>query len=150
MISIEDRIAIEDLYARQWWALDTGDAEGFAATFAEDGILRMAQDHEGRTAIADFARTVAAAPAGGQSNHHMSALIVQPDGDGGISAHSYVIRVHRLPTRSRGNCQVLWSGYSTDRCVKEGGRWVFAERAMRAWEGAVPAPVAARAMEQAA
>lgn len=149
MISIEDRVAIEQLYARHWWAFDAGDASGFAATFAEDGILRMAQDHDGRGAIAEFAQAVATAPAGGQSNHHMSALVLEASSSETVSARSYVMRVHRLPTRSRGNCQVLWSGYSTDRCVKTASGWVFAERTLRAWEGPFPV-LAEQATEQAA
>ena len=39
-VSLEDRAEIEDLMARYCWALDTGDFEGYAACFAEDGWLR--------------------------------------------------------------------------------------------------------------
>ncbi len=141
MITIEDRLAIEELYARHWWALDRGDAAAFAATFTEDGLLAMHEDHRGRTAIADFVRAVAAAPAGGQTNHHMSSLVLTAAGED-VTGQSYVLRVHRLPTRSRGNTQILWSGYSIDRCVRGPDGWRFAERALRAWEGDVPAPSA--------
>lgn len=142
MLSIEDRIEIETLFARFWWAFDRGDAAGCAATFLPDGVLAMREDHAGRDRIAALVDDVAAAPAGGQSNHHMSSLLIEASGPGEVVAQSYVIRVHRLPTRSRGNCQVLWSGYSQDRCVKVDGRWLFAQRALRAWEGDIPAPAA--------
>ncbi|MGX7896215.1 nuclear transport factor 2 family protein [Tsuneonella sp. HG222] len=39
-VSLEDRREIDDLMARCCWALDTGDFEGYAATFASDGWLR--------------------------------------------------------------------------------------------------------------
>ena len=39
-VSLEDRREIDDLMARYCWALDTGDFEGYAATFAPDGWLR--------------------------------------------------------------------------------------------------------------
>jgi hypothetical protein len=38
-VSLEDRVEIEELMARYAWALDTGDFEGYAACFAEDGWL---------------------------------------------------------------------------------------------------------------
>jgi len=38
-VPIEDRIEIEELMARYSWALDTGDFEGYAACFTEDGWL---------------------------------------------------------------------------------------------------------------
>ena len=38
-VPLEDRVEIEELMARYCWALDTGDFEGYAATFAEDGWL---------------------------------------------------------------------------------------------------------------
>ncbi len=39
-VSLEDKRDVEDLMARYCWALDTGDFEAYAATFAEDGWLR--------------------------------------------------------------------------------------------------------------
>jgi hypothetical protein len=38
-VPLEDRVEIEELMARYAWALDTGDFEGYAATFCEDGWL---------------------------------------------------------------------------------------------------------------
>lgn len=150
MISIENRIEIETLFTRFWWAFDRGDAAGCAATFAPDGLLAMREDHAGRDRIVALVNDVAAAPAGGQSNHHMSSLLMESAGPDEVVAQSYVIRVHRLPTRSRGNCQVLWSGYSQDRCIKVDGRWLFAQRTLRAWEGDIPAPAATYMAELAA
>lgn len=38
-VSVEDRLAIGDLFARYMWAIDTGDVEGLVACFTEDGAL---------------------------------------------------------------------------------------------------------------
>lgn len=38
-VPLADRVEIEELMARYAWALDTGDFEGYAACFAEDGWL---------------------------------------------------------------------------------------------------------------
>ena len=38
-VPLEQRVEIEELMARYCWALDTGDFDGYADTFAEDGWL---------------------------------------------------------------------------------------------------------------
>src|SRR5687768_16683101 len=38
-LSAEDRLDIQDLFARYTWALDTGDAEGVLACFAQGGYI---------------------------------------------------------------------------------------------------------------
>ncbi len=38
-VPLEDRVEIEELMARYAWTLDTGDFEGYAACFTEDGWL---------------------------------------------------------------------------------------------------------------
>jgi len=46
----EDRAKIEDLQARYMFALDFGDAETYAATFAEDGVLDFGMGETGLVA----------------------------------------------------------------------------------------------------
>jgi hypothetical protein len=145
MISLEDRLAIETLYSRNLWALDRGDADRFAATFTQEGRLHMRESHEGAGALQDFIRRVRAEDvAWPSSQHHMSSLLVEEASADVCLGQSYVMRVHRLPTRSRGNCQIIWSGYTLDRCTKADGKWRFAERRFRAWEGDIPNPDEAR------
>jgi len=51
----DDRALIEDLQARYLFAFDFGDPEGYAGTFAPDGILDFGQGEvKGREAIAKF------------------------------------------------------------------------------------------------
>jgi hypothetical protein len=137
MISIEDRQALDDLFARNTWALDLYDAKAFSATFTPDGVLGMREDHRGTTAIEAFVAALGKDLPAAWSNHHMSALIMTAESADTVVAQSYVIRVHRLPTQARNNCSIIWSGYTNDRCVKRGGAWLFAERFFRAWEGEI-------------
>ena len=39
MLSIEDRLGLQDLIANYSWALDTSDAEGLVACFTEDCVM---------------------------------------------------------------------------------------------------------------
>jgi hypothetical protein len=141
--SAEDRLAVEDLLARHVWALDRGDVESFVAAFTADGVLETADRHAGHAAIRDFAKLVRLSdPWQPGSQHIVSSVWLEGDADRCI-AHSYITRVHRLPTRERNNTQVVWSGYATDTCVKVDGEWRFERRVLRAWEGDVQEAIAA-------
>lgn len=47
-LSIEDRLALQDLIAAYSWALDTGDADGLVACFTPDCEMReeVFDDHD--------------------------------------------------------------------------------------------------------
>src|SRR5688572_17108395 len=89
----EDRALIEDLQARYLFALDFRDAEAYAATFTEDGVLDYgAGEIRGRDAIRDMVegmRRNAEAqreqddsglrPAAGR--HNITNIVVEIDGD---------------------------------------------------------------------
>ena len=38
-LTVEDRLAIQDLLARYAWALDTGDVDSFVACFTPDAVV---------------------------------------------------------------------------------------------------------------
>jgi uncharacterized protein (TIGR02246 family) len=54
-LTAKDRLGIFDLFARYAWAYDCGDAEAYAETFTEDGVLADENDLRavGRPAIAE-------------------------------------------------------------------------------------------------
>ena len=56
--SIEDRLAIEDLFVRYTTALNQGDVEGVVGCFTEDGWLDspIIGRHEGKATLLAFAR----------------------------------------------------------------------------------------------
>jgi hypothetical protein len=132
---VEDYVRINELYARQVWALDTGDVDGFVATFTADGVLDWAQKWEGKEALQKFGtrflQTDVWLPG---SQHVVSALLI--DGSSSeATVRCYVTRTHRLASTSRNNCMVVWAGHHTSKVVKVNGEWLFKEQVSRAWEG---------------
>lgn len=117
-------------YARQMRLLDEGDAEGWAQTFASEGVFRSparpvpvsgrAQIRAGARATADdlAARHIV-------RRHWMGMLQVEPQPDGSVRALNYA-QVIETP---RGGQPTL-SMFSTcaDVLVREDGRWVVADR----------------------
>ncbi|MGH7040746.1 MAG: nuclear transport factor 2 family protein [Acetobacteraceae bacterium] len=82
--SIEDRLAISDLFVRYTCALDAGDVETLVDCFTEDGSLHSPAvgAHTGREAIRAFAQRFAAFRRNGsQLRHVISNLVVQVEGD---------------------------------------------------------------------
>ena len=134
-LTTQDRLDMQDLVARNAWALDTGDTEAFVATFAADAVLDLAARHEGQAALRKFAEDFRMGdPWLPGSQHVTNQMIIEGDGER-ATIRSYVQRIHRLPGRGRNNCSVVWAGYFNDVCVKTGGKWLFKERVGRAWEG---------------
>src|SRR5215831_8388309 len=83
-MSIEDRLAIADLFTRYCGALDAGEVETVVACFSDDAVLESPAIGQiaGRTAIRDFAARFAARRAGGtQFRHFVTNIAVTVDGD---------------------------------------------------------------------
>src|SRR4051794_28449812 len=53
-LSAQDFVDIQQLYTKYNWALDSGDAEGYASTFTPDGVFN---NNVGHDAIVKFANT---------------------------------------------------------------------------------------------
>ena len=81
-LSVQDRLAIGDLFARYMWAIDTGDVEGLVACFTEDGGLESPAvgRYAGRDGVRAFASRFARFHAGGtQLRHIISNLLIEGD-----------------------------------------------------------------------
>ncbi len=136
-LTTEDRLNILDIYARQAWALDTGDVEGYVATFAENAVLDLAKQHHGHNAIRQFATEFRARDVGlPGSQHHIDQVVMNGDG-ATCSVRAYVTRTYRMSGRGRNNTLIIWQGYYTDSLVKQDGQWLIQQQVGRAWEGAV-------------
>jgi hypothetical protein len=140
----DDRALIEDLQARYLFAFDFGDPEGYAATFAPDGILDFGWGEiKGRDAIAKFIadgrkRTEEArakTPPGERPSvgrHIISNIVVKLNGD---KARGVAYWTH-MTSGSNGRGTVDFFGHYEDEMVKVNGEWLFARR--RIYNEAIP------------
>lgn len=124
--SIEDRLAINDLFVRYPTALDAGDIETIAGCFTEDGLLESPTvgTYAGREAIREFARRFARFREGGaQLRHVISNLVVTLDGDR-AKASCYLLNVITRDGQSR----LLAPGRYECDLARIGGQWLFQRR----------------------
>ena len=132
----DDRSMIENLQARYLFAFDWGDAEGYANTFAEDGVLNFGWgEFKGRQAIKGFMEP--GDGGGGQSapsppegerprvgRHIISNIFVKIDGDR-ATGRAYWTHMTTGPT---GYGTVDFFGHYEDEMVKVNGEWLFSRR----------------------
>jgi len=132
----DDRAKIEDLQARYLFAFDWNDADGYASTFAEDGVLNFGWGEiQGREAIRKFIadgeedreRARANTPEGERprvGRHIISNIVVKIDGD---RATGQAYWTH-MTTNATGYGTVDFFGHYEDEMVKVDGEWLFARR----------------------
>lgn len=128
MLSIEDRLAIQQLHARYCACLDTGDVKGWAQCFTIDGEFGVRTMHKGRDRLEAHGAVVMSRR---QSNpwanvqHWNGNLIVEGDASG-ARAMSYLAMVGK--TRDSGALTIVAQGWYSDTLRKEHGEWKFASR----------------------
>lgn len=132
----EDRAEIENLQAKYMFALDWQDADAYAATFTEDGVLDWAQGVcEGREAIrkeaqgmhAHFAKLAAAdAPLRrARLRHFISNVVLEIDGDTAKGVAYWFEANNDI----MGRWPYLGGyGHYEDALRRENGRWLFTRR----------------------
>jgi hypothetical protein len=139
-LSIEDRLAIEDLIAAYSWALDTGDVEALVACFMPDA--RMVEEvfeepdiwegHDGIRGIAEHYRNAPGFPG---RQHHVTQIQYFPQEDGSVKMRSFA-----FVTECEGEPPYLlrFTGWYDDHVVKDAdGAWRFMNRTVRLWDGEV-------------
>lgn len=140
----DDRALIEDLQARYLFAFDFGDPEGYAGTFAPDGVLDYGGGEiKGRKAIAEF---IAAGRKRSEENraktpadqrpsvgrHVINNIVIKIDGK---QAHAVAYWSH-MTSGPDGRGGVDFFGHYEDDLVKIKGEWLFARR--RIYNEAIP------------
>lgn len=133
----DDRAAIEDLQARYVMAMDYFDAEGYAAVFAEDGVLDWARGQViGRDAIYEFMATgtydftrgapKAETPDGrnwpSTVRHLITNQVIKVEGDT-ATALTYWIQFNNNEDRRKVEWMLFGSWH--DEFVKVNGEWFF-------------------------
>jgi len=132
----EDRAEIEDLQARYMFALDFKDADTYASTFTEDGVLDYGPQVKGRDAIrkmiADMGKRAAdeaAKDTSGQrpavGRHNISNMVVKIDGNKATGRAYWFHYGNNNPKRSAGLDSF---GHYEDEMVKLSGKWFFTKR----------------------
>jgi hypothetical protein len=133
----EDRAAIVDLQSRYLFALDFQDAETYASTFAEDGVLNWAQGEiKGRRAIHDFISSGTYNPTSGAekgkwpaaSRHFITNQVIRVEGDA-AKALTYWFQATNN-TADRRTMVLGLFGHYEDELIKIEGRWYFKKRAI--------------------
>ncbi len=130
--SIEDRLAVEDLFTRYATSLDAGDVEGVVGCFTEDGELlgtQIVQSRDdgpprGHDVIREFATRYARyRAAGNQLRHALSNMAVRLEGDR-ATVTCYLVTV----ATQQGKTDVAVPGRYVCTAVKRDGEWRFQSR----------------------
>jgi hypothetical protein len=138
MLSVGDRIAIQDLIARYAWALDTGDIDALVACFTPDAVLieEVFEDPdrwEGHAGIRRLGEHYASSAGFPGRQHHVSQSVVEGDGERcSVKSFAFVTECRGEPPYT-----LRFTGYYDDVLVKSGGEWLFQERVIRLWDGPV-------------
>ena len=133
----EDRAAIMDLQGRYLFALDFQDAETYASTFTEDGIINWARGEiKGRKAIYEFIASgtydpSSSAEKGGwpaASRHFITNQVIKVEGNT-AKAFSYWFQATNN-TADRRTMVLGLFGHYEDELIKINGQWYFKKRAI--------------------
>ncbi len=131
----EDRAAIVNLQGRYLFALDFRDAEAYASTFSEDGVIIWARGEiKGRKAIHDFlssgiydpTKTAEEGKWPAASRHFITNQVIKVEGNG-AKAVTYWFQATNN-TADRRTMVLGLFGHYEDELVKIDGQWFFKKR----------------------
>lgn len=141
-IPVEDELAIRELFARYYRALDTGDTEGYLDCYATDGEAREEgpggiEYRKGREEIRKLVLRFHERPDFPGHQHLFANLIFEPDPDG--RADRWVALSYAWATINRPPEPPFlhWCGHVRDTVVKEAGEWKIARKEIMGWGGEV-------------
>jgi hypothetical protein len=125
-LTIEDRVAIEELYAAYNFAIDDEHPDDFADCFTPDGVLDVGfgDPVRGTEALAAFAAGTNQIMPG--MRHSVTNLILQGHDDDGAIGKAYL---YTYRATAEGH-QVILTGRYRDTLRRVGGLWKFADRTM--------------------
>lgn len=142
-LSVEDRLDIQELFARYAWSLDFGDADGVVACFTPEGCL----DHlwqgrlVGENAIRGALRELWYERPGWIGRQHLAnhILLERDEADRGpVRARAFFTIVQFDVDRRTSS--VFGLGTWDNRCVKRDGAWLFELVQVKAWREAQEVP----------
>ncbi len=121
-LAATDLVEIQQLYAKYNWAIDAGDAEGYASTFTPDGVFNTNVGHD---AIVKFAEGFHAG-LGSRVRHWNTNLLILPTATG-ASGQVYLV----LVDFSTKPASIAASASYSDELVKTAQGWRFKKRATK-------------------
>jgi hypothetical protein len=131
-LSAEDCEAIRQLVARYNFAVDLGDAEGWADTFLPEGVFEcvgvpegspLGGRHQGRAALVAYATTHHRLN-GGRARHWNWNLLIEGDGER-ATLRCYLAA---LVAGQGDGARLVATGIYTDRLARTAAGWRFASR----------------------
>ena len=130
-LTAQDFVEIQQLYAKYNWALDSGDSQGYAATFTPDGVFN---NNVGHDAIVKFADTFHAG-LGSHVRHWNTNLMITPSPTG-ASGQVYLVLVDFAVKPAT----IVTSASYSDELVKTPQGWRFKKRATKGDTAPAPKP----------
>jgi ketosteroid isomerase-like protein len=142
-LSIEDKLAIFELYARYCWALDTGDTDAYVALFTEDAEAteetrdRGLEVRKGRAEIRKLVLKFHERADFPGHQHQMSQFVFDADPQG--RADHCVVRSYAWATINHPPepPHLHWCGHIRDVVAKVDGQWLIRSKDIMGWAGAV-------------
>ena len=124
-----DKAAIAELIARYNYAIDHNDYQGWANTFAPDGVFhgiigRFAAHTELDKFIAAVKNLTASAP---NLRHYVTNILPEINGNEARCTCFLLM----TSTTKEGGSKIAAAGEYEDRLVKINGQWLFLERIVR-------------------
>jgi hypothetical protein len=132
-LTADDYVEIQQLYAQYNNAIDSGDAEGYAATFTQDGVFNTFNGHE---ALVGFIHRWRESMNGANMRHWNSNLLITgtPEGANG-SVYLLLVNIGVRPPA------ISTAAKYEDQLVRTPQGWRFKKRVTKA-EGPPPAAAA--------
>jgi hypothetical protein len=119
-LSAQDLADIQQLYARYNLAIDTGDAEGWAATFVPQGVFNTYTGHD---ALVGFVKMWREKLNGAARKHWNNNL--QLSGDGKQASGSVYLMLLDTSTKP---ASIIFTGVYSDTLLKTRDGWRFTKR----------------------
>ena len=134
-LSVEDRLDIQELFAKYAWAIDLADAEAAVACFTADGYF----DHLWQGRVQGHAAILKNLKELWYDRQHwwygrqhlFNHFLMTPEGDNGARVQSfYQIMQFNV---DYGTNFLFGIGTRNDLCVKQNGVWLFQHLQVNAW-----------------
>ena len=137
-----DDVAIRQLFARYYRALDVGDTEGYLDCYTTDARAyeegaNGIEIREGREEIRKLVLRFHERPDFPGHQHHFGNLIYEPHPE--RRADCWVVLSYAMSTITRpGEGTIMhWSGHVRDVVIKQGDQYLLASKQIMAWGGEV-------------